>query len=164
MSPTALSRRAAALLIAALPFAAALPALAEEPVLTVTGAVEGGSHSFTMAELEALERVEYTTATVWTEGVHRFAGVPLSAIMAAAGAEGSEIHAVAINDYAVTVPMEDAVPGAALLAYELDGKRMSVREKGPLWLVYPYDADPKWRAEAIYARSVWQLNRIEVRD
>ncbi|MGG7567290.1 molybdopterin-dependent oxidoreductase [Rhodovulum sp. DZ06] len=164
--PAALSRRAAALLVAALSvsaLSAPLPALAEDAVLTVTGAVEGGSRSFTLSELEALGEEEYRTATVWTEGEHSFTGVPLGAILEAVGAEGETLHMVAINDYAVTVPIEDAAPGAALIAYRLDGKTMSVREKGPLWLVYPYDADSKWRAEAVYARSIWQLSRIEVK-
>ena len=86
------------------------------------------------------------------------------ALMAALGAEGGTLRLTAINDYAVEIPMADAVPGAALLAYELDGQPMSVRQKGPVWLVYPYDSDGKWRTESVYARSVWQLNRIEVRD
>ena len=39
---------------------------------------------------------------------------------------------------------------------------MTLRDKGPLWLVYPYDADTAYQSEVIYARSVWQLDRIEV--
>lgn len=164
--PAPISRRAATLLLAVLPLAALLagPAAAEDPVLTVTGAVAGGQKTFTRAELAALPREEFETSTVWTEGVRRFAGVPLHALLEATGAEGRELHMVAINDYAVVVPAEDAVPGGALLAYEIDGMPMSVREKGPIWLVYPYDSDGKWRAEAVYARSIWQLNRIDVRD
>lgn len=164
--PAAFSRRAAAMLVAALPFAAlaALPAQAEEPILTISGAVEGGTRSFTLSQLEALPRAEYRTATVWTDGEHSFTGVPLGALLEEAGAEGAELHMIAINDYAVTVPLEDAAPGAALIAYRFDGKTMSVREKGPLWLVYPYDSDSKWRAEAVYARSIWQLSRIEVKN
>ena len=160
-----ITRRAAARLLVALCLAAPAPAaLAEAPLLTVSGAVEGGPHSFTRADLAALPRVEFATATVWTDGVRRFAGAPLHAVLEAAGVEQGALHMVAINDYAVAVPMEDAAPGGALIAYEIDGKPMSVRQKGPLWLVYPYDADPKWRTEQVYARSIWQLNRIEVRD
>ena len=163
--PHRLTRRAAALLLAAAPLAAATaPAAAEAPILTVSGNVEGGTRSFTRAELAALPHEVYETSTVWTEGVRRFGGVPLHALMDALGAEGGTLRLTAINDYAVEIPMADAVPGAALLAYELDGQPMSVRQKGPVWLVYPYDSDGKWRTESVYARSVWQLNRIEVRD
>jgi hypothetical protein len=53
---------------------------------------------------------------------------------------------------------------AALIAYAMDGKEMSVRYKGPLWIVYPYDSNANYRTEITYARSVWQLDRIDVRD
>jgi hypothetical protein len=40
---------------------------------------------------------------------------------------------------------------------------MTVRDKGPLWIVYPYDAKPEYRQELIYSRSIWQLDHIEVK-
>jgi hypothetical protein len=39
---------------------------------------------------------------------------------------------------------------------------MSLREKGPLWIIYPFDSSPEYQTELIYSRSIWQLNRIEV--
>jgi len=39
---------------------------------------------------------------------------------------------------------------------------MSVREKGPLWVIYPYDSDAKFRTEVIYSRSIWQLDRLAI--
>jgi len=56
--------------------------------------------------------------------------------------------------------MTDAVPGGAIVAYLNNGKRMTVREKGPLWIVYPYDKNEKFQTEEIYARSVWSLWKI----
>ena len=41
---------------------------------------------------------------------------------------------------------------------------MSIRDKGPLWVVYPYDSSADYRTEVIYSRSIWQLDRIEVVD
>ncbi len=46
----------------------------------------------------------------------------------------------------------------------MNGETMPVRRKGPLWIVYPYDSDEAYRSEAIYSRSIWQLDRIEVTD
>jgi hypothetical protein len=39
---------------------------------------------------------------------------------------------------------------------------MSLREKGPLWIIYPFDSSPEYQTELTYSRSIWQLNRIEV--
>ena len=41
---------------------------------------------------------------------------------------------------------------------------MTLRDKGPLWVIYPFDDDPRYRSETVYFRSIWQLNRIIVMD
>ena len=66
-----------------------------------------------------------------------------------------------MNDYAVDIPIGDARDGGPIIAYEIDGKPMSVREKGPLWIVYPYDSKTEYRTETIYSRSIWQLDRLQ---
>ena len=39
---------------------------------------------------------------------------------------------------------------------------MSVRDKGPVWVLYPFDAGAEYRTDLIYERSIWQLDRIDV--
>ena len=51
-----------------------------------------------------------------------------------------------------------------MLARLFDGKPMPVREKGPLFIIYPFDADERLRSERYYSRSAWQLRTIEVLD
>jgi hypothetical protein len=58
--------------------------------------------------------------------------------------------------------MSDAIVGGAIVAFEMDGKPMPRRAKGPLWIVYPFDSSAKFRTESIYARSIWQLNRLHI--
>jgi hypothetical protein len=137
-----------------------------EVILTVSGAisvtnVDGEAH-LDRAMVEALPVAEFSTSTIWTDGEHVFTGVPLSDLLAHVGAEGTTLRATAINDYTVEIPVADAVPGGPVVAYRMDGAPMSVRDKGPLWIVYPYDASADYRNEIIYSRSIWQLNRIEV--
>lgn len=136
-------------------------------LLTVTGAIaqtnRGGAMAFDRAMLKQLPRTSFTTATIWTEGAHRFTGVKLSDLLDAVAATGDTLRATALNDYEVKMPLEAARDGA-LLAYAMDGEAMSVRDKGPLWIVYPYDADTAYQSETIYARSIWQLDRIHIED
>ena len=147
--------------------AAELDAPAGDILLTVTGAVtvtnRGDTAVFDLGLLEALPQVEFTTATIWTQGEHRFTGVTLEALLDAVGAEGTMLNATAINDYSVEIPVSDAVAGGPIVAYRMDGEPMSVRDKGPLWVVYPYDDVREYRSEVIYSRSIWQLDRIDVR-
>ena len=47
-----------------------------------------------------------------------------------------------------------------IIATRFDGNPFSVRENGPLWLIFPYDRDEEFRRDRIYAVSVWQLVQI----
>jgi len=116
------------------------------------------------AALDAMGPVTFTTSSIWTDGQHSFTGVPLARLAQVFALDpNSEIILRALNDYEVQMPLAEATPEAPILAYEMDGKPMSVRDKGPIWVVYPYDADPKaYQTVTAFARSVWQLDRIEV--
>lgn len=83
-------------------------------------------------------------------------------LLAAIDARPKSVIAWAINDYMAEFdPTQDGW-NEALIAYSVNGKPMPVREKGPLWIVFPYDESPKFRSDYIYSQSVWQLNRIDV--
>lgn len=116
----------------------------------------------TMAALEAIETQSFHTSTIWTDGVHEFRGVSLTALLDHLDLSAEALIATAINDYAIPLPMPAADEAGPILAYEMDGAPMTRRGKGPLWLVYPYDSHSKFRTQTIYARSVWQLNKIEI--
>lgn len=143
-----------------------LPAPSGEVVLSVSGAITitnaEGQAVFDREMLEAFDPAAFATTTIWTEGLHTFVGVPLVDLLEAVGAEGSLLRASAINDYTVEIPLGDAVAGGPIVAYLMDDRPMSVREKGPLWVIYPFDDVPAYQSETIYSRSIWQLNRIEV--
>ncbi|WP_422074188.1 oxidoreductase [Tranquillimonas rosea] len=145
-----------------------LPAPEGEPILTVTGAIgvtnDGDAAVFDRAMLEGLDPVQIVTETIWTDGVQTFTGVPLARLIEAVDAEGAMLSATAINDYAVEIPRSDWVEDGPILAYLNNGTPMSVRDKGPLWVIYPYDDNPDYQTEVVYSRSIWQLDRIEVTD
>lgn len=138
-----------------------LAAFAQDTLLTVT--TNGESKAYTRADLEALGPLEFTTTTIWTEGDQTFTGTPLSALLVDAGISEGTIRATAINDYAVEIPVDEVIDSEwPIVAFLANGEAMSVREKGPLWIVYPYDADPAFRSEVVYSRSIWQLDRISL--
>jgi len=144
----------------------AIPAFAGDTILTVSGAVAPPANeevwTFDMAELMALPAQNFETETIWTEGVQEFEGVSLLALLEHVGSTGSAIRAVALNDYAVSIPVADAVEGGPMVAYVRNGDEMSVRDKGPLWIIYPFDDNETYKSEEYYSRSIWQLDRIEI--
>ena len=142
---------------------ASLPALADETVLTVTGTSNPDKQlAFTMAELEALPQVTFDTSTVWTDGVQQFSGPALKTVLEQAGFEGETVKARALNDYVIDIPVSSLKENAPIIATRIQGAPFPRREKGPLWVVYPFDSAAEFQTEMVYGRSIWQLNRIEV--
>lgn len=165
----ALAAFAGVLALAAASFAGAA-SLGEpegKPILTIAGSIgvtnKDGTAQFDRRMLEALGAVSFETTTPWYSGPVTFEGVPLAKVMAAVKAEGETLLAIALNDYSAELPLEDATKYNVILAYKRNGEYMSVRDKGPLFIVYPYDSLPELKNQKFYSRSVWQLSRIEVR-
>ena len=147
---------------------AAMAGEESETLLVVTGRIaspesaEGGAR-FDREGLEALPQHETRTSTPWTDGVSAFEGPLLCELLARLGAEGTELRAKAINDYVVDIPIADCERYPVILALKRDGKALSRRDMGPIWIVYPRDDFPELQLETINARWVWQLIEIEVR-
>lgn len=136
-------------------------------LLTITGNVGRANHDgaalFDEETLTALPWHRIVTSTPWTEGVKRFEGIRLSDLLRQVGANGQTLHAVALNDYRVEIPLSDADEFGVLIAVRMDGKPLLRRDKGPLWIVYPRDSIPSLQDERYDSRWVWQLHKIEVR-
>ncbi len=133
-----------------------------ELLLAIEDQSTGKVAEFDESDLLALPQVAFETSTIWTEGIREFSGPTLLSVLQAAGFSGGQVTLVAINDYSVTIPAEGFDDEAPIVALRKNGAPFGVRDKGPLWVVYPYDSDPEFQSEAIYAYSVWQLNRIKV--
>ena len=148
-------------------YAETLAAPSGDVLLTVTGAIRvkntNDAAIFDIAALKSLDATEFSTTTIWTEGIQTFEGVSMMVLLDSLGVDEGTIFASAVNDYSVEIPISDAVKGGPIIAYYLNGAPMSLREKGPLWVVYPYDQNPKYQSEYIYTRSIWQLDRIEIK-
>lgn len=135
-------------------------------ILTVKGSIAytngDGKAEFDLAMLEKLKGRTATVRTPWADGETVFEGPLMAAILDAAGAKGSTLLVKAINDYVAEVPFDDMYAYPVILASKRNGKRMTVRDKGPLFVIYPFDLDPSLQNEKIYNRSVWQVKEISV--
>jgi hypothetical protein len=136
-------------------------------VLTITGRIKEtngeGAAEFDIAMLEALGMKSFTTTTPWYSGPVTFEGVPMAALLDRVGASGESITARALNDYSTDIPIEDFRKYNVLLALKRDGAYMPVKDKGPLFIVYPYDSDTELKHQRFYSRSAWQVARIIVK-
>lgn len=136
-------------------------------ILEVAGRIsvsnhESGSVRFDRSMLEELGLIEVVTHTPWTEGSIRFEGILVRDLLRAVGADGTSVRAVAINDYAIEIPTVDFEDYPVILALRRDGEYMRIRDKGPLWMIYPWQDNPELRTEIYHSRSIWQLKHLTV--
>jgi hypothetical protein len=145
----------------------ALDPPAGKVVLTVAGELQHRNSpegaSFDMAMLQKLPQRSFMTKTPWYAEPRKFTGVALRDLLDAVGAAPRTMKAVALNDYRVDIPVDDALKGDLLVAYALDDKPMLVRDKGPIVLMFPFDSRPELRNAINYSRAAWQLKALELR-
>ncbi len=141
-------------------FALVTPVWAEP--LLITG--PEGEFSFSQEDILALSDQEVVTETPWTDGTLRFRGAPLATVLAEAGIEQGWVNARGLNNYAVNLPIEQVFAAKAFLAVHLNGELMRIKDKGPFWIIFPWDEHPDLLTRDIRAWSVWQLQALSVLD
>ena len=152
--------------LASVAFADGVPSPVGAVILTIKGQMTQATPleeaRFDLESLQKIGVVTFTTTTPWTEGAQQFTGVPLNKLLIHIGATASRLRVTAINEYQVEVPASDAVDGGPILAWAQNDNLLSVREKGPLWLMYPFDTKEEYRTEEVHSIAVWQVEQIEL--
>lgn len=145
--------------------------LAKEPViLSISDSMAQDGHhhelaEFTLSQLQALPQRELTTRHPWSEQRHTYKGADLSALLANLFA-GQHIHTLylqSLNGFSVAVNWQQLAPYQPMLAWSEDDIIMSRRNKGPLWLMLPYERLPEIQQAEFLHYMAWQLNHITVR-
>ena len=143
----------------------AMPAAAED-LLVISNSTDPAQAEvrFSEADLLALPQVTIRTRTEFTDGVVEFVG-PLArdAIASVEAGAATTVHLVAANDYAIDIPLSDFTKYDVILALQTNGERLTIRDKGPIWLMYPLDDHTELQDPMFNNRLIWQLTVIELR-
>ncbi|MGS2743456.1 molybdopterin-dependent oxidoreductase [Halomonas sp. LS-001] len=166
-------RKCVPLLIAALSLPTSL--LAEQTpfeapsgdiLLTINGHIKHTNASdtaqFDADMLATLDRHTLETETSVTDGVNHFEGFLVRDLLNWVGAEGEQVTATALNDYIVEIPIDDFYRYEVLAATHMNGEKLTARDKGPLWIVYPRNDHSELQDIRYDYRWVWQLNGLTV--
>ena len=155
----------ALILLASAAWASTLQSPAGRPILVVSGAISNANTpdtaTFDRDMLRDLDWVEVETFTSFTEGAQVFAGPTLQSVLDAVGARGETLHASAINDYTVQIPVAHAQQHEVILAVEHNGQPMRIRDKWPIWVLNPLSEDAA-ATRPFDGEMIWQLTRIRV--
>lgn len=119
-------------------------------------------HFLSERELLALKKYSIRTSTNWTK-TETFSGFKVSDLLMKVGANGSKMEIHCLDGYQYTVPISDAARYGLILAYEREGRRMKIKDLGPMGLIYPRDQRPdELSGPETNAKSTWQVSKIVI--
>ncbi|RBO86295.1 hypothetical protein [Marinomonas aquiplantarum] len=135
-------------------------------ILTVEGDFENTNAkqaaNFDLPMLAALPQYSVTTKNPWAKGVHSYQGFSAVDLLETLKAKGTMLEVTALNKYMTKVPVEDFQTNGAIFATHRDGVPMSIRNLGPIMVIYPFDQNPELKSEVYYGRSIWQIRHIKI--
>jgi hypothetical protein len=146
----------------------AIPAPTGDVILTVTGNIGTTNVDDTiqmdLATIESLGLVDYTVQDPFENREVTYRGVLMSDLLDVwqVGDDATTLHVVALNDYAVDVPLADLREYPVLFAVQAEGEYMPISTRGPAMLVYPYN-DFEFDVAIYNDYWAWQIATIEVR-
>jgi len=110
-----------------------------------------------LADIQSLPTYQTTLKTAFgLEGT--FVGVKLLDALQDGGIKDfKSIFVRAANDYKITVMSKDAGIDQALLAYSLNGKLLTLNDKGPYWLIWPQYAEALLAGEGSTVKWSWSV-------
>jgi hypothetical protein len=135
-------------------------AVSDKIILTISGKSPVTEVQLTEAMLAKMPQKSMTLTTPWYPTPQTFEGPLLRDVLKLANIKSGNITLKALNDYAISIPVSDALQYDVIVARLLNGKPMSVREKGPLFIVYPFHEHEELRKTDYYRRCSWQLRSI----
>jgi len=113
-----------------------------------------------MASLKKLPQKTFTTQTPWFKEPVTFTGPLVRDVLANTQLKGTMLNAVALDDYKSKIPLSDVMNFDVILAHAINGEQLTAKNKGPLFIVYPFDSKKELQAVLYYQRSVWQLKSL----
>lgn len=118
---------------------------------------------FTRDELLAMPVHAIQSSTDWT-GSELWEGPLLTDVLKKAGIRGSTIRVFAYDDYSEEIPLAFIRKYEPILAYRENGHELTLKDFGPLFIIFPRDRYRKELSTITNTRRfVFQIRRIEVK-
>ena len=112
-------------------------------------------------QLLALPQQEFSTLHTWTEVKETFSGPLLEDVVNLICKGVVSVELKALNDYSITVDFEGVKQYKPIIAHSINGQRLSIRDKGPLWVMVDYETH-NLDSKNLESLMVWQLSDIVI--
>jgi len=117
--------------------------------------------AFSVKQLEALPQTNFKTRHTWSSEAQEFSGPLLADVLNLVCPKARDIYLRSLDQYSVMVNFSKGSEFKPILALKVDGKPLTVREKGPIWVMV--DADGlKIPERSLDNMLVWQLYYIRI--
>ncbi|MCV6547828.1 MAG: molybdopterin-dependent oxidoreductase [Cohaesibacter sp.] len=139
----------------------------ERTIITITGKISSdipdGIARIGYDTLEKMDVKDLKTRTFYSKNKYNFSGVLMRDLLDYVGAKGDMLEVTALDDYRITVPISDYYDYDVWLVFKLDGKRLSIRNRGPARIIYPIEQKPELNDKKIAGRYIWQIKGMKIK-
>jgi hypothetical protein len=115
-----------------------------------------------MDQLNALPLHTISTRTPWAARA-TYTGPLLKDVLCWAGARGQNLIVSALDDYSATIPISDLNQYRVILATKRNGQPLTIRERGPVRIIYPLEQIERLQTLSTDLKMVWHVNKIHIR-
>lgn len=134
-------------------------------LLTInTGQLKHCNDNITLDEqaLLSLPQQQFKTTHTWSENAEEFSGPLLNDVLNLACPDVAHLMLTAINDYSIEMNFNEMRNYKPIVALSVNGQRLSIRNKGPLWVMMPLDQFTELPPRSLDDMLIWQLSDITV--
>lgn len=114
----------------------------------------------TKDQLLAFDQVEVVTKNEFIDGEATFVGPLVRDVLELLEADVEMLRFTAINDYSIDIPVSDFDSYNVIFALSQDGEMFSIRDKGPIWVIYPMSENVELQDRMYNDRLIWQLAKV----
>jgi hypothetical protein len=104
-----------------------------------------------------------TTTNHITDVPVTYKGPLFTDLLSQLGARGSQVTVYAWDDYSADISTADLKKYQVILATHENDKELTLDDRGPLFVVFPFSKHPEIKNDLYYNKSVWQVRAIEVK-
>lgn len=112
--------------------------------------------------LRSMPVTELVTTTPWETQAQTFTGVRVNALLDYLGSDSTMMVAIGLDDYRFTLKNVDFDKFPVIIAYQQNGQNLSLRQLGPLRIVFPYTDYPELDTGINEFSAVWQLVQLQL--
>ena len=137
-----------------------------ETLLTLRNLRLSGAHGSILFDRAGLEEMPWQTVETgnpFVDHVATFRGPSAFGVASQIGHAGArQVRLIAANDYFTEVELSELDRFDAILAMEMNGRPLTLRDYGPIWVMYPLDLYSELQDSVYNSRLVTQLRVMEL--